>query len=125
MSERVQTIVGRFVLLALSRKASAEFSSLFALPASLIGTLLAYDLLSNYKGVFWGREPVIAFCWSDFVVAFVEVLFVAMKNCYGIFGQIYVCGLVLAGIRIVFGGLLLFLCLAYSHLRYSSLAPRP
>ncbi|WP_219702172.1 undecaprenyl-diphosphate phosphatase [Marinomonas lutimaris] len=94
------TIVGA-VLVGLSRKASAEFSFLLALPVMMAAS--GYDLLSNYKE-FSGEQ------WMPlaigFVVAFLSA-FVVMKL-FMVFLQRFTF-VAFGWYRIVFGGLLLFL----------------
>jgi undecaprenyl-diphosphatase len=94
------TIVGA-LLVGLSRKASAEFSFLLALPVMMAAS--GYDLLSNYKE-FSGEQ------WMPlaigFVVAFLSA-FVVMKL-FMVFLQRFTF-VAFGWYRIVFGGLLLFL----------------
>jgi undecaprenyl-diphosphatase len=94
------TIVGA-LLVGLSRKTSAEFSFLLALPVMMAAS--GYDLLSNYKE-FSGEQ------WMPlaigFVVAFLSA-FVVMKL-FMVFLQRFTF-VAFGWYRIVFGGLLLFL----------------
>lgn len=94
------TIVGA-LLVGLSRKASAEFSFLLALPVMMAAS--GYDLLSNYK-VFSGEQ------WMSLVIGFVVAFlsaFVVMKL-FMVFLQKFTF-VAFGWYRIVFGGLLLFL----------------
>jgi undecaprenyl-diphosphatase len=94
------TIVGA-LLVGLSRKASAEFSFLLALPVMMAA--FGYDLLSNYK-TFSGEQllPLVV----GFVVAFVSA-FVAMKLLMAFLDKFTF--VAFGRYRIVFGALLLFL----------------
>ncbi|GAA0221818.1 undecaprenyl-diphosphate phosphatase [Marinomonas primoryensis] len=94
------TIVGA-LFAGLSRKASAEFSFLLALPVMMAAS--GYDLLSNYKA-FSGEQllPLLV----GFVVAFVSA-FVAMKLFMAFLDKFTF--VAFGWYRIVFGGLLLFL----------------
>ncbi|WP_392384886.1 undecaprenyl-diphosphate phosphatase [Marinomonas primoryensis] len=94
------TIVGA-LLVGLSRKASAEFSFLLALPVMMAAS--GYDLLSNYKA-FSGEQllPLVV----GFVVAFVSA-FVAMKLFMAFLDKFTF--VAFGWYRIVFGALLLFL----------------
>lgn len=94
------TIVGA-LLVGLSRKASAEFSFLLALPVMMAA--FGYDLLSNYK-TFSGEQllPLVV----GFVVAFVSA-FVAMKLFMAFLDKFTF--VAFGWYRIVFGALLLFL----------------
>jgi undecaprenyl-diphosphatase len=94
------TIVGA-LLVGLSRKASAEFSFLLALPVMMAA--FGYDLLSNYK-TFSGEQllPLVV----GFVVAFVSA-FVAMKLLMAFLDKFTF--VAFGWYRIVFGALLLFL----------------
>ena len=94
------TIVGA-LFVGLSRKTSAEFSFLLALPVMMAAS--GYDLLSNYKA-FSGEQllPLLV----GFVVAFVSA-FVAMKL-FMVFLDKFTF-VAFGWYRIVFGGLLLFL----------------
>lgn len=94
------TIVGA-LFAGLSRKASAEFSFLLALPVMMAAS--GYDLLSNYKA-FSGAQllPLLV----GFVVAFASA-FVAMKLFMAFLDKFTF--VAFGWYRIVFGGLLLFL----------------
>ena len=94
------TIVGA-LFAGLSRKASAEFSFLLALPVMMAAS--GYDLLSNYKA-FSGEQllPLLV----GFVVAFASA-FVAMKLFMAFLDKFTF--VAFGWYRIVFGGLLLFL----------------
>jgi len=94
------TIVGA-LFAGLSRKASAEFSFLLALPVMMAAS--GYDLLSNYKA-FSGAQllPLLV----GFVVAFGSA-FVAMKLFMAFLDKFTF--VAFGWYRIVFGGLLLFL----------------
>ncbi len=94
------TIVGA-LLVGLSRKASAEFSFLLALPVMMAAS--GYDLLSNYKA-FSGEQllPLVV----GFVVAFVSA-FVAMKLFMAFLDKFTF--VAFGWYRIVFGAFLLFL----------------
>lgn len=94
------TIVGA-LLVGLSRKASAEFSFLLALPVMMAAS--GYDLLSNYKA-FSGEQWVPLAI--GFVVAFLSA-FVVMKL-FMVFLQKFTF-VAFGWYRILFGGLLLFL----------------
>jgi undecaprenyl-diphosphatase len=89
------------LLVGLSRKASAEFSFLLALPVMMAAS--GYDLLSNYKA-FSGEQllPLVV----GFVVAFVSA-FVAMKLLMAFLDKFTF--VAFGWYRIVFGALLLFL----------------
>lgn len=94
------TIVGA-LFAGLSRKASAEFSFLLALPVMMAAS--GYDLLSNYKA-FSGAQllPLLV----GFVVAFASA-FVTMKLFMAFLDKFTF--VAFGWYRIVFGGLLLFL----------------
>lgn len=94
------TIVGA-LFAGLSRKASAEFSFLLALPVMMAAS--GYDLLSNYKA-FSGEQllPLLV----GFVVAFASA-FVAMKLFMAFLDKFTF--VAFGWYRIVFGALLLFL----------------
>ncbi|MEP7727929.1 undecaprenyl-diphosphate phosphatase [Marinomonas primoryensis] len=94
------TIVGA-LFAGLSRKASAEFSFLLALPVMMAAS--GYDLLSNYKA-FSGEQllPLLV----GFVVAFASA-FVAMKLFMAFLNKFTF--VAFGWYRIVFGALLLFL----------------
>ncbi|AWY01719.1 undecaprenyl-diphosphatase UppP [Marinomonas primoryensis] len=94
------TIVGA-LFAGLSRKASAEFSFLLALPVMMAAS--GYDLLSNYKA-FSGEQllPLVV----GFVVAFASA-FVAMKLFMAFLDKFTF--VAFGWYRIVFGALLLFL----------------
>ncbi|WP_100637412.1 undecaprenyl-diphosphate phosphatase [Marinomonas sp. ef1] len=94
------TIVGA-LFVGLSRKASAEFSFLLALPVMMAAS--GYDLLSNYKE-FAGEQlmPLVI----GFVVAFLSA-FVVMKLFMAFLEKFTF--VAFGWYRILFGGLLLFL----------------
>ena len=94
------TIVGA-LFVGLSRKASAEFSFLLALPVMMAAS--GYDLLSNYKE-FSGEQwmPLVI----GFVVAFLSA-FVVMKLFMAFLEKFTF--VAFGWYRILFGGLLLFL----------------
>ncbi|MDE8603679.1 undecaprenyl-diphosphate phosphatase [Marinomonas sp. RSW2] len=94
------TIVGA-LFVGLSRKTSAEFSFLLALPVMIAAS--GYDLLSNYK-VFSGEQllPLVV----GFVVAFASA-FIAMKLFMAFLDKFTF--VAFGWYRIVFGALLLFL----------------
>ncbi|HFD86590.1 MAG TPA: undecaprenyl-diphosphate phosphatase [Gammaproteobacteria bacterium] len=94
------TIIGA-LLVGLSRKASAEFSFLLALP--VMATVSGYDLLKHYKEFSGDMMPVLAVGFiTSFLVAWVVMkLFIKFLerftfNAFGIY-------------RIVFGAILLYL----------------
>jgi undecaprenyl-diphosphatase len=94
------TIVGA-LFAGLSRKASAEFSFLLALPVMMAAS--GYDLLSNYKA-FSGAQLLLLLV--GFVVAFASA-FVTMKLFMAFLDKFTF--VAFGWYRIVFGGLLLFL----------------
>ena len=89
------------MFVGLSRKASAEFSFLLALPVMMAAS--GYDLLSNYKE-FAGEQwmPLVI----GFVVAFLSA-FVVMKLFMAFLEKFTF--VAFGWYRILFGGLLLFL----------------
>jgi undecaprenyl-diphosphatase len=94
------TIVGA-LFVGLSRKASAEFSFLLALPVMMAAS--GYDLLSNYKE-FAGEQ------WTPLVIGFVVAFlsaFVVMKLFMAFLEKFTF--VAFGWYRILFGGLLLFL----------------
>ncbi|QUX96760.1 undecaprenyl-diphosphatase [Marinomonas sp. CT5] len=94
------TIVGA-LLVGVSRKASAEFSFLLALPVMMAAS--GYDLLSNYKE-FSGEQwmPLII----GFIVAFLSAF--AVMKLFMVFLQRFTF-VAFGWYRILFGGVLLFL----------------